>query len=342
MRMVVPLLLVLYSQSLRNLVSAAEDPLDEPETLKAGFQKRKSSQRIIEIDTSDDEDIKPYKHSSRYSILTNPSNGKKRTSTSHVEVVIPPSKRQRLDTTDNVVHNKQKYQRILTHTLDLHPVYPAQAHMNGEADPSIYPDTLPVHMSSFPIIRSGKTDIARLLPEQSSKSHPHNLLASLDVLRRSTDLIRLECGVLTKVIDQHGSAKKSASKRLQTLAFHYTLDIHVCLDLDGSLDPEQDGVSKTTNKIVKEAIALLLEHSLASQPSHRASIQKVSERSNVAYEATDLEWFYSCLPRPPVTSEGHNAVPDRKGKGRARDVDDDIDITRGSRGVYPPGLIPQL
>lgn len=126
------------------------------------------------------------------------------------------------------------------------------------------------------------------------------------------------------------------------LEFHYALEIEICLNLVEVGHISVEGMKKATAKQIPVAVEVVLWYAFFKDRPLDDVINPVEIRANKRYTEVNLEWFYSCLPRPPVGGSYENQVEDCKGKGKAREVPSDIDETTGSRPIEPPGLVPHL
>lgn len=217
----------------------------------------------------------------------------------------------------------------------------------GVDDEILYPDLLQVDLSSFPTIKYGDLDLGSLsnegVPRDDWTLIPFDttkLVSLLVLLLEKTDLVYLRGGRMRKVLGQAQYTGHSLPPKNVALEFNYQMDVEVFLDVSSIHDIDTAGMNKTLARQLPVAVESLLCHAFFKDRDASQVIRPIEERSNTSFKETNLEWFYSCLPRPPI-SGGYEAS-DIKGKGKARQDADEVDEVTGSRSIEPAGLAPSL
>lgn len=242
---------------------------------------------------------------------------------------------------------RSAFKRVLTHTFNLQPYRERNQKNKGFKLPSSLPDTIQADLTAFPAIKHGKWKLACLsdtdLAHVRGVVHainPEDILSCVALLYENTDLVRLERGRMLRVSGKAEDIEGHLSKKQVALDVHYSLEIEIHLDVANIRNIDTDGMKKSMARQIPVAIEGLLWRAFFMNRSQQAFIRPVEESSKIKFSKTNLEWFYACLPRPPVAASYQPR--DIKGKGKAREEDLDADEITGSRPIEAPGLVPRL
>jgi hypothetical protein len=254
-------------------------------------------------------------------------------------------KRIRLNNCSNTSQVSQ-FKRIMTLTLQLQPTYSIKSGNKIPIDPAVYPDTLSVDISAFPLIKCGNLELAQLCGRKTqsrfnmgSYQDEEDILPSLLLLLHHTRGIKLENNGLRKVSGKVPGCEQPAYGT-KHLDFHYVLALDILLNPEGLQYRNYQKQAASLPKYLSLAQINLLSHAFGGHHDDRDAISSVESRTNTKYNESNIQWFYSCLPRPPKS--GSYKKQDLKGKGKAREEDLDIDEASGSRPLFPSGLVPTL
>lgn len=243
--------------------------------------------------------------------------------------------------------NNAAFKRILTHTFHLQPFRATNSKKEFNSD--IYPDRIQADLSSFPVLKHNGVELAYLASTTSSHGRgtvpgveSRYLISCLAFLLSNTSILRVEGGMLQKTPGKAPNSGRKIPSKHASLDFHYTLemDIHLNLSELGHLDT--DDLKKGVARLVPVAVEGLLRQAFLKDRHVDETVNAAEIRSNTRFKEVNLEWFYACLPRPPVAGTYGRIPEDRKGKGKARETEPSIDETTGSRSIAPPGLMPSL
>jgi len=254
-------------------------------------------------------------------------------------------KRMRLSNGSHTSQTSQ-FKRIMTLTLLLQPTHSTKSKKKMAIDPAIYPDTLSVDISAFPLIKSGNLELAQLCGRKTQSrlntatyQDEEHILPSVLLLLKQTQGIKLESNGLRKVFGKVAGCELPVPG-VKHLDFHYVLDLDILLSPQGLQHRVYQQPSASLPKNLSLAQINLLSHAFIKHLDSRDTLNSVENRTNTKYKETNIQWFYSCLPRPPRS--GSYQKQDLKGKGKAREKDLDIDEISGSRPLFPLGLVPTL
>lgn len=245
------------------------------------------------------------------------------------------------------VDEDTKFQRVMTHTFYLQPYRSANSKEQSRRE--ALPDVMQADLSSFPLVKRGELELAYLADSTSTRTRAsvpafdkQDLVSCLALLLANTQVLRLHGGSLRRMSGKAPNSGRKIPAKHTALEFHYALDIEICLNLVEVGHISVEGMKKATAKQIPVAVEGVLWHAFFKDRPVDDVINPVEIRANKRYTEVNLEWFYSCLPRPPVGGSYEKQIIDRKGKGRAREAPTDIGETTGSRPIEPPGLVPHL
>jgi hypothetical protein len=241
------------------------------------------------------------------------------------------------------VKRPSQWRRILSHSLALVPYYNSDASEHDAPSAEELPEALDVRIEHETIMYEGQHVGTLAMPRShalfkaAARKIPksaYNWLTAAEELESEAKLARISAR-LVRIDDYHGNlTTATVSREKKALApFHYQLEISVELDFGI--------IGKEESKWQLQVMAVL-HHAFVERSAQGSYVSEVQERAGLAYRESNLEWFYACLTRPPLSpGERQDVQSDTKGKGKARELDiDNYEQTIITPANLKPTLLP--
>lgn len=184
---------------------------------------------------------------------------------------------------------------------------------SSQLHPALYPEVVDLDGAALPILRTlDGTQIGRIPSSEIHKFPGGDRLFKSGIVKYSHKL-----HVAEGVCYEEDEDEKAQGTNL---TLHFRLELIIYIDVNCRR------AARDLSPVEKAELDRLLEAVYKPSQGDSHAVAEVEDRIGSRYRSTDVNWFYACLPRPPIppasgdpSSSRHS---DRKGKGRARPDDD--------------------